>query len=160
MWSDKPNFKPRIQVTELFSVILTWFQNRRIKWMSSKDGNWPGPCAPSENSCVTLTVLPYQRALTQHTSQTARCAAAPNSSPTGKEAEVIVSCWYIPQHWTAKAGAASRVIQDILENETAAALPLWGLCSNLPSAVGTLSCPSHPHSGTPCRFVEQFGENH
>lgn len=84
--------------------------------MSSKDGNWPGLCARSENSCVTLTVLPYQRALTLHTSQTAPCAGARNSSPTGKEAEVIISYLHIPQHWTAKAGAASRAIGDILEN--------------------------------------------
>lgn len=79
--------------------------------MSSKDGNWPGLGAPSENRCVTLTVLPDQRALIQYTSQTR------NSSPTGKEAEVIMSYLYIPQHWTAKAGAASLAIQDILENE-------------------------------------------
>lgn len=92
--------------------------------MSSKDGNWPGLCAPSENSCVTLTVLPYQRALTLHTSQTAHCAVARNSSPTGKEAEVIMSYLHIPQHCIAKAGAASRAIQEILEHKTVAALPL------------------------------------
>lgn len=78
-----------------------------------------------------------------HTPQTARCAVARSSSPTGKEAEVIMSYFYIPQHgteWWSSIPGDSGYSGERKE----AALPLWELCSNLPSAVGTLNCPSLP----------------
>lgn len=56
MRSDKPNFKPHIQVTELFLDILPSVSKHKDK--VNEDVNWPGLCTSSESNSAMPTVCP------------------------------------------------------------------------------------------------------
>lgn len=46
--------------------------------------------------------MPYQRAFMQYRSKIVFYAVSLNSNPKGKEAELIMSYFYIPQRWTTR----------------------------------------------------------